>query len=139
MSRTVRSRAAPRRKAELGSVVLAALEEMKAVNVRHYDVRGLSDVTDLVIIACGNSDRHVRAIAERAIERSRAEQRRPLGVEGLREGEWVLVDLQDVVLHVMLPRVREFYALEQLWEAPSSAPPNPIPGRSRRRSPAPTR
>jgi len=115
------SRRAPRRHSELEAVVLAALEEMKAVNIRHYDVRGHSDVADVMIIASGNSDRHVRAIAERAIEKARAKECRPLGVEGLRDGEWVLVDLRDLVLHVMLPRVREFYAIEQLWEAPLGA------------------
>lgn len=115
------SRPAPRADTEIETVVLAALEEMKAVNVRHYDVRGHSDVADLMVIASGNSDRHVRAIAERTIEKARASGRRPLGVEGLRDGEWVLVDLQDIVLHVMLPRVREFYAIEQLWEAPLGA------------------
>jgi ribosome-associated protein len=115
------SRRAPRRQTKIELVVLAALEEMKAVNVRHYDVRGHSDVADLMVIASGNSDRHVRAIAERTIEKARASGRRPLGVEGLRDGEWVLVDLQDLVLHVMLPRTREFYAIEQLWEAPLEA------------------
>ena len=134
------SRHAPRRLTDLETVVLAALEEMKAVNVRHYDVRGQSDVADAMIIASGNSDRHVRAIAERTIEKTRASQRRPLGVEGLRDGEWVLVDLQDVVLHVMLPRVREFYAIEQLWEVPPAASATSLPrsGRPKRRS-APAR
>ena len=86
-----------------------------------------------MIIASGNSDRHVRAIAERALEKARAGGTPPLGVEGLRDGEWVLVDLQDVVLHVMLPRVREFYAIEQLWEAPrsrTSRPSRAAPARS---------
>jgi hypothetical protein len=71
-----------------------------------------------MIIASGNSDRHVRAIAERVIERAKQAGRRPMGTEGRSDAEWVLVDLQDVLVHVMLPRVREFYALEQLWEAP---------------------
>ena len=134
------SRRAPRRRTEIETVVLAALEEMKAVNVRHYDVRGHSDVADVMVIASGNSDRHVRAIAERTLEKTRASGRRPLGVEGLRDGEWVLVDLQDLVLHVMLPRVREFYAIEQLWEAPLGTSPVVSP-RSRRakRASAPAR
>jgi len=100
--------------------VLAALDEMKAVNIKSLDVRGITDIADGMIMASGNSDRHVRAIAERVIERVRESGRRPYGVEGQRDGEWVLVDLQDILLHVMLPRVREFYALEQLWEAPAS-------------------
>jgi ribosome-associated protein len=69
-----------------------------------------------MIVASGNSDRHVRAIADHIIEKAREAGRRPLGIEGTRESEWVLVDLQDVLVHVMLPRVREFYAIEQLWE-----------------------
>lgn len=147
MTKPARPRGAPRpssrrapRHSQLEAVVLAALEEMKAVNVRHYDVRGHSDVADVMIIASGNSDRHVRAIAERTIEKARASQRRPLGVEGLRDAEWVLVDLQDVVLHVMLPRVREFYAIEQLWEAAPASAPRPAARAARpRRSSAPAR
>jgi ribosome-associated protein len=91
---------------------------MKAVNVKMLDVRGLTDVTDLVFVASGNSDRHVRSIAERVVEMAKAAGFRPIGVEGAREGEWVLVDLNDVVCHVMLPRTRELYGLEQLWDAP---------------------
>ena len=101
--------------------VTSALEDMKAVNVRVLDVRGLTDIADTMIIASGNSDRHVRSIAERVVEQAKAAGFRPLGTEGARDGEWVLVDLQDVLVHVMLPRVREFYALEQLWEAPAAA------------------
>ena len=102
--------------------VTAALEDMKAVNVKVLDVRSLTDVADTVVIASGTSDRHVRSIAGRVIEQAKASGMRPLGVEGEREGEWVLVDLQDVVVHVMLPRVREFYALERLWEAGNAQP-----------------
>jgi ribosome-associated protein len=114
-----RPRRAPRRNCALEELVLAALDEMKAVNIKLLDVRGITDIADAMIVASGTSDRHVRAIAERVVETARAQGRRPLGVEGQRDGEWVLVDLQDVLLHVMLPRVREFYALEQLWEGPA--------------------
>ena len=92
---------------------------MKAVNVKLLDVRELTDIADTMVVASGTSDRHVRSIAQRVQEKAREAGLRPLGVEGQRDGEWVLVDLQDVLLHVMLPRVREFYAIEQLWEAPS--------------------
>ncbi len=105
----------------LQRVVSAALEDMKAVNVRMLDVRGLTDVTDTVFVASGNSDRHVRSIADRVLEMAKAAGYRPIGVEGAREGEWVLVDLNDVVCHVMLPRTREFYGLEQLWDVPPKA------------------
>ncbi len=97
-------------------VITAALDDMKAVNIKVLDVRGLTDIADTMVIASGNSDRHVRSIADRVVEKARAAGFRPLGTEGARDGEWVLVDLQDIVLHVMLPRVREFYGLERLWD-----------------------
>lgn len=106
-----------KRASRLLQAVTVALEDMKAVNVKVIDVRGLTDVADTLVIASGTSDRHVRSIADHVIEQAKANGMRPLGTEGEREGEWVLVDLQDIVVHVMLPRVREFYALERLWDA----------------------
>ena len=112
--------AAPRRpKPSPGAVVdvvTSALDEMKAVNVKVMDVHKLTDITDTMIIASGNSDRHVRSIADRVIEHAKQAGYRPMGVEGERDGEWVLVDLQDCIVHIMLPRVREFYRLENLWD-----------------------
>ena len=99
-------------------VVEAALADMKAVDVRVLDVRGISDVADFMVIASGTSDRHLRSIADRVVQMAKAAGQRPLGVEGERQGEWVLVDLPDVMVHVMLPRTREFYQLEHLWESP---------------------
>ncbi len=104
----------------LEKLVLKALEDLKAVNIKVLDVRALTDVADTMIVASGTSDRHVRAIAESVKVQAKAAGRRPMGTEGDADGEWVLVDLQDVLVHVMLPRVREFYALEQLWEAPQA-------------------
>ena len=103
-------------KPALAQVVLAALEDMKAVNVKAMDVRGITDITDMMVVASGTSDRHVKSIADRVVQRCKEAGYRPYGIEGERDGEWVLLDLNDVVLHVMLPRVREFYALEKLWE-----------------------
>jgi ribosome-associated protein len=121
---TTRTRLRPReeRASPLQNAVTTALDDMKAVNVRVLDVRGLTDIADTMVIASGNSDRHVRSIAERVVEKAKAAGVRPLGTEGERDGEWVLVDLQDVVVHVMLPRVREFYGLERLWDSGEATP-----------------
>ena len=113
--------ARPKGKPSLRDVVLAALAELKAVNVRALDVRGITDITDTMVVASGTSDRHVKSIADRVLQRCKEAGYRPYGMEGERDGEWVLLDLQDVVLHVMLPRVREFYALEKLWEGGAAA------------------
>jgi ribosome-associated protein len=123
MTTRTRLRPAAERASPLQHAVTTALDDMKAVNVRVLDVRGLTDIADTMVIASGSSDRHVRSIAERVVEKAKAAGFRPLGTEGARDGEWVLVDLQDVIVHVMLPRVREFYSLESLWEsAPAAVP-----------------
>lgn len=101
---------------EVLKVVEGALDEMKAVQVKVLDVRKLTDIADTLIIASGNSDRHVRSIADRVLEHAKKAGFRPTGVEGQRDGEWVLVDLHDVIVHIMLPRVREIYRLENLWD-----------------------
>lgn len=119
---TARKSSRPPARKALVSTITAALEDMKAVNVRVIDVRGVTDIADCMVVASGNSDRHVRSIADRVIERAKAGGFRPYGREGERDGEWVLVDLNDVIVHVMLPRVREFYGLESLWEPPAAKP-----------------
>ena len=111
----------PKGKPTLQDVVLDALADMKAVDVKALDVRGLTDITDTMVVASGTSDRHVKSIADRVVQRCKEAGFRPFGIEGERDGDWVLVDLHDVVLHVMLPRIREFYALEKLWEGRSAA------------------
>ena len=115
----------PERPSPLQDIVTAALEDMKAVNIKVLDVRGLTDIADTMVVASGNSDRHVRSIADRVVEKAKAAGFRSLGMEGERDGEWVLVDLQDIVIHVMLPRVREFYGLERLWDDGAAAAPAP--------------
>ncbi len=121
-TRTTRKRPASRPKktrkspGALTDIAIAALADMKAVNVKVLDVRKLTDVTDTMIVATGTSDRHVKSIADRLVERCRQAGHRAHGIEGEREGEWVLVDLQDLIVHVMLPRIREFYGLEKLWD-----------------------
>jgi len=119
--KTAAKRASPRPRARkkapgLLEIALAALEDMKAVNVKVIDVRHLTDVTDTMVVATGTSDRHVRSIAGRVVEQCKAAGFQPMGVEGERDGEWVLVDLRDALIHVMLPRIRDFYGLEKLWD-----------------------
>jgi ribosome-associated protein len=115
--KAARPAAKPAAKPTLQEVVLDALADMKAVDVKALDVRGLTDITDTMVVASGTSDRHVKSIADRVVQRCKEAGFRPYGMEGERDGEWVLLDLQDVVLHVMLPRARQFYLLEKLWES----------------------
>jgi ribosome-associated protein len=103
--------------------VHAAVEELKARDTVEIDVRGKSSVCDYMVVASGTSTRHVKSIADEVVKFAKQLDVMPLGVEGEREAEWVLVDLGDVVVHVMLPRVREFYALERLWTVGDQPPP----------------
>lgn len=102
--------------------VHAAVENLKANDVMEIDVRGKTSVCDFLVIASGTSTRHVKSIADEVVREAKKLDCQPLGVEGEREAEWVLVDLGDVVVHVMLPRVREFYALERLWTVGDEPP-----------------
>lgn len=99
----------------LQQLVVGALADLKALEVRVMDVRDKTTITDVMVIASGTSSRHVKALADNVIEKAKQAQVRPLGVEGERDAEWVLVDLNEVIVHVMLPRVRDFYNLERLW------------------------
>jgi ribosome-associated protein len=109
------------RAAEISKVVRRALDDIKAINAKVIEVGALTDIADVMVVASGNSDRHVRAIADRVISFAKEAGFRPAGVEGEREGEWVLVDLQDVIVHIMLPRVRDTYRLEALWDVSAAA------------------
>ena len=100
---------------KLCEVIIDALEDLKAKDIVKLDVRELTTVTDYMIVASGTSNRHVKALAEAVAEKTREAGHRPSGVEGAEGSEWVLLDLQDALVHVMLPRVREFYNLEKLW------------------------
>ena len=104
------------RKSALRGVILHALDDMKAVEVKVLDVRGLTDIADYMVIASGTSDRHVRSVAQRVVEKAKEAGFRPHGLEGMKDGDWVLIDLNEMIVHVMLPRVREFYGLEKLWD-----------------------
>jgi ribosome-associated protein len=104
----------------LKSLVVAALEDLKAVNPVTLDVAGMTDVMDFLVIASGTSSRHVKSLANNVCMEAKKQGMRPLGVEGEGAGEWVLVDFGDVVVHVMLPATRDFYDLERLWVNPES-------------------
>lgn len=95
--------------------VRRALEELKAKDIVELDVRGRTSIADFIVIASGTSTRHVKSVSDEVVKYAKRAGMMPLGVEGQREAEWVLVDLGDIIVHIMLPRVREFYGLERLW------------------------
>ncbi|WP_428101562.1 ribosome silencing factor [Candidatus Rariloculus sp.] len=100
---------------DIAALVVAVLEDLKAEQIMRLEVTHLTSITDVMIVASGRSDRHVRAISDALLEKCKASGYMPLGVEGFEAGEWVLVDLADVIVHVMLPRARDFYEIEKLW------------------------
>lgn len=102
----------------LRDLAQSALEDAKAEDIQVIDLRDRSSFADFMLIASGTSTRQVKAAADRLVQRAKAGGLTPLGVEGDREAEWVLVDLADVVVHVMLPQTRAFYNLEKLWSVP---------------------
>jgi ribosome-associated protein len=99
----------------LCDLVVEALEEIKGVDIQRLDVRDMTTVTDWMVVASGTSSRHVQALVNNVSDRAKAAGHRPSGVEGEGGGEWVLLDLNDALVHVMLPKIREFYNLEKLW------------------------
>ncbi len=100
---------------QLRDLVVRVLDDMKAKDIVDIDVRGKTSITDIMVIASGTSDRHVKAMAETVAFQAKEAGEAPLGIEGAEEGEWVLIDLNGVVAHIMLPKVRDFYQLERLW------------------------
>jgi ribosome-associated protein len=114
---------------DLRAIVVSALESLKAVDLKVLPVGQIASFTDLMIVASGTSTRQVKALADRVIERCKEAGVKPLGVEGEREAEWILVDLGDIVVHVMTPQIRDFYQLEKLWSMSetiqSGSPANP--------------
>jgi ribosome-associated protein len=105
---------------QLSTLVVDALDDIKAQDIIRLDVRDMTTVTDYMIVASGRSNRHVKALVENVAEKAKKAGHKPIGVEGEEGGEWVLLDLQDALVHVMLPKVREFYNLEKLWSLGSS-------------------
>ncbi|MBL4712443.1 MAG: ribosome silencing factor [Gammaproteobacteria bacterium] len=100
---------------KLKQLAITALEDLKAEDITVIDVIGKTTVTDWIIVATGSSSRHVKSIANNVVIKAKNANQKPLGIEGEGEGEWVLVDLGDVIVHVMQRQVREYYDLESLW------------------------
>ncbi len=106
---------------QLAELAVKVLEEMKARDVKVLDVRGKTSITDIMVIASGTSDRHVKSMAEAVAFQAKEAGEPPLGTEGVNEGEWALIDLNGVVVHVMQAKVRDYYQLERLWELDTPA------------------
>lgn len=101
---------------------IAALENLKAKQITTLDVVGLSSIADYMVIASGTSSRHLKSLADHVVEAFKASGELPIGVEGQDGGEWVLVDLGDILVHIMLPGTREYYDLERLWQVTPGGP-----------------
>lgn len=101
---------------ELVEIAVAALEEVKATDITVIDVKDKTSITDFMVIASGSSSRQVKALVDNVLEKVKERGVRPVGSEGLDTGEWALLDLGDIVVHVMLPATRQFYDLERLWQ-----------------------
>jgi ribosome-associated protein len=106
---------------QLVQLVVAALDDVKAVNTVTLDVTALTDVMDYMVITSGTSNRHVKSLASHVSVEAKKQGIAPIGTEGDDAGEWVLVDFGDVVVHVMLPATRDFYDLERLWAVPEAS------------------
>lgn len=101
---------------QMQTLIKNILDDHKAVDITIIDVRKLTSITDYMIICSGTSTRHVKAMADQLVTKCKAEGIKPLGTEGERGAEWILIDLVDVIVHIMLPQAREFYNLEKLWQ-----------------------
>ncbi len=104
----------------LKALVIDALDDIKGQDIVALDVQKQTDIADHMVVASGNTSRQIKALVDNVLQKAKAEGVQVLGVEGEESGEWILVDLADVIVHVMLPAVREFYDLERLWSVSPS-------------------
>ncbi len=100
---------------QISQLVIQALADLKAQNVTLLDIADKTSIADAMVIATGTSDRHVGALANEVVVKAKSRGVQPLGVEGELKSDWVLVDLGDVIVHVMTQKARDFYELEKLW------------------------
>ncbi len=100
----------------LTDAIVHVLDEAKAQNITVLDVHLLTDITDTMVMATGGSNRQVKALADKVMEAAQKKGVRPLSCEGMDECEWVLVDLGNLLIHIMQPRIRDYYFLEGLWD-----------------------
>ncbi len=106
---------------DLKLLVIDALEDIKAEDIQVLDVRTMTDVTDYMIIATGKSTRQVKALANEVVSQAKKSGNQPMGVEGEDIGEWALVDLGDVIAHIMTAQTRATYNLEKVWSVPETS------------------
>lgn len=105
---------------QMRHIVISALEDLKGTDINSVDVHKLTSITDIMIFASGNSNRHVKALADNVVQAVKAEKIIPLGTEGVTEGDWALIDLGDIIVHIMRPAIRDYYQLEKLWSVEST-------------------
>ena len=104
----------------LKGFAIKTIEELKGLDIKALDVRNVASYTDFIVICTGRSNRHVKSIAENLLKEAKTRQLHVIGCEGINSGEWVLVDLGDVIVHIMQQQARDHYQLEKLWAADPS-------------------
>lgn len=104
---------------KVDKLVIKALKELKAIDITALNVRHLTSITDVMIICTGTSNRHVKSLGNTVLKALSEYKIKPISLEGESEGEWVLIDLGDVMVHIMQQKIRDFYQLEKLWDIPA--------------------
>jgi len=111
----------PLKDIDIEKLAIDALEDLKAQNILCLDVSDKTDITDYMIVASGTSSRHVKSLANNVVAEAKRRGLQPIGVEGMDQGDWVLIDLNAVIVHLMQPQVRDFYDIESLWSLSPNA------------------